>query len=491
MDVPDALVEPVEHARRQPLGLYFIVLTEIWERFSFYGMRALLVLYLTQHFRLTAASAVELYGTYVGLLYLTPVLGGAVANRVLGFRFSVIVGAILMTAGHFTMGLEGAPEQTLFLALALIATGNGFFKPSLTTLLGSLYELKDPRRDSGFTWLVVGVNVGGAFAAGVCGYLGQTFGWKYGFGAAGVGMLFGLLTFLPTRKIIPEPSIQSTSRGTRWLAALVVPAIIVAMAQFMVQRHLALGGLLIAVYAAMTILIAAFALRSPDAAVTRRLLGLVVLTCITVLFWALLEQTASSMNLLTDRYVDRSLFGLQLRSSQFLALSPLFAIVLAPVVSKLWVTLARSGRDPGVFVKIGAGFILLSVCFGLLVAGIANTSAAVAIAAFWLMLAYLAHGAGELCISPISLSALTALSPPRMVGWMVGYWFLAVSLGGFLSGWVAKFGVAPISSEMNLPTFSIFFLWIAIVAFGAGALCVASAPLLRGVFPDFAPARSP
>jgi proton-dependent oligopeptide transporter, POT family len=487
--------------RSQPTGLLIIVLTEIWERFSFYGMRALLIFYLTKHFRFDDHAALDIYATYLGLLYLTPIFGGIAANRWLGFRRAVVLGAVLMALGHFAMAFEGSAATVtggivtrdpmsirfLFGGLTLIATGNGFFKPSLAALLGSLYEPNDPRRDGGFTWLVIGVNVGAALAAAICGYLGQTFGWSYGFGSAGGGMLLGLVVFLAGRRFVPEP--LQLARPS-FIRATALVTMVLALTWVLMREHAAVGVILVACFMALTAWILLRARRDPDPGARGRLIGLVMLTMISVLFWALLDQTGSSINLLTDRYTDTRIAGLQFRSSQFLALSPLFALFIGPFLAALWTQLAKRGQDPGPLVKFAAGLSALSLCFAILAAGIHWVWPGTLLPASWVVSAYLAHAAGELCVSPIGLSAITELSPKKMVGALVGYWFLAVSLGTFLSGTLAKQGVQPGSPVVQLHGFATLFMHMALLGVLTGLLLMAISPLLRRYLPDLVRAHS-
>lgn len=489
-------------SRRQPPGLYVVVLTEVWERFSFYGMRALLVLFLIEQYHFSDRAALAVYGSYVGLLYLMPLLGGVVANRLVGFRTGVVAGGVLMGAGHIVLAMEGraaawfgagsqgSEVQFFYLGLALIVVGNGFFKPSLAALLGSLYREDDPRRDGGFTWLVLGVNIGAALAAMTCGYLGQTYGWAYGFGAAGAGMWLGLLTFVAGERFLREPYPMRRSLAARLALTVAVGAALLLATWELVQMQVATGAVLVVGFIGLTVGILWQGRRLGDS--SRAVLGLVLLTCAAVPFWAMLDQTASSINLLTSRYVETRILGISFRSSQLLALAPLFALLIGPPLASTWTFLARRRADPGSLFKFGLGLVMLALSFAFLLGGIVAASSDGQMSAGWLVVAYLAHAAGELCISPIGLSAVTASSPRTMVGLLVGYWFMAIALGGFLSGLAAQLYSSPAETPSTIWDFFGLFGWMTIIGLVIGLLLLvlSAIPVVRRKLPLIAPAWS-
>ena len=447
--------------QKQPPGLYVLFFAEMWERFSFYGMRALLVFYLTKHWLFDDRMATGLYATYGSLVYLTPVIGGLLADRILGFRKAVIFGGILLVLGHFGMAFEGEAAYVLdgevvrdqvalqffYLSLALIIVGVGFLKPNISSIVGELYEQNDARRDGGFTLFYMGINLGAMVSALVCGYLGETYGWRYGFGLAGLGMLVGLITFVRGKGLLQgagEPP-QSTLLRTRKFVGL-SPATMtyglsgagIAAAWWLMQHHDVVGGLL-GFGAAVSITgIIAFSLLRCTPFERNRMLLVLFLTAVSVLFWALFEQAGSSMSLFADRVVDRQIGGMTIAASQLQSINPAFIILLAPFFARLWMNLAGRGKEPSTSMKFALALLQVGAGFVALVIGIQQVSEQGSVALVWLILAYFLHTTGELCLSPVGLSMVTRLSVPRVVGLMMGVWFLASSgahyVGGFLAG---------------------------------------------------------
>ncbi|NJN51178.1 MAG: peptide MFS transporter [Gammaproteobacteria bacterium] len=474
----------------------------MWERFSFYGMRALLIFYLTQHFLFSDADAASIYASYGALVYLTPVIGGLVADRYLGFRRAVIVGAVLLCIGHLGMAFEGEAAiytgavggvvrdtialQVMYASIAFIIVGVGFLKPSISSIVGSLYKKDDPRRDGGFTLFYMGINVGAMTSALACGYLGQTYGWAYGFGLAGVGMLLGLVTFMRGKHLLggagEAPDLWTPSRS-RIMVAGALGAVVIAW-QLMQWREV-VGGLvmLTAVVAVGGIVIYSF-LR-----LTRierdRMLVVLLLTGVSVVFWAFFEQAGSSMNLFTERNIDREVFGITLQASQLQSLNPGFIILLAPFFSWLWVALARRGQEPSTPAKFGLGVVQVGLGFVALVQGAASASGDGMVALGWLALAYLLHTTGELCLSPVGLSMVTKLSVPRVVGLMMGVWFLSSAFSHYVAGIIAAGASVSdgsgqvVSAIDSLPIYTETFSYLGVVAVGVGCVVLMVSPFIR------------
>lgn len=466
-----------------PRGFYVIVLTEVWERFSFYGMRALLVFYMVRHFQLTESEAVGVYASYASLLYLTPIIGGYVADRILGLRTAVISGALLMTAGHFAMAFEGsggaivggklvrdaAGEAVVYLALSLIAVGNGLFKPSLSSLLGLLYDKSDSRRDAGFTLFFIGVNVGTAAAALVCGYLGEVYGWRYGFGAAGVGMLSGLAIFWLRGPA--DHRVQNLSRdvpATHRITAVVLVIAALAASWHLIQSR-QLVGLLLAAGCVVTFAVLIWA------AVTRlnadertRVFTLLSFAVVSVIYWALEDQSATSINLLTHHFVERDVLGITVHASQYLALAPLFVIALGPAVSSWWQRIDSRGRPAGTAAKFAVGMALVGLGYILLGLPALLHADSERISAWWLIVSYAFHALGTLCVVPICLAQVTLLAPAAWASVLIGVWYLSVAVGFALSGSVAQFALTAESGESTLSGYGIAF-----VAMAAASLVVA------------------
>lgn len=445
----------------QPRGFLAILLTEIWERFSFYGMRALLVFYLVRHFQLTESDAVGVYASYAGLLYLTPLIGGYVADRILGLRTAVIAGALLMTVGQFAMAFEGSGLAVVYVALSLIAVGNGLFKPSLSTLLGALYDKSDLRRDAGFTLFFMGVNVGAAAAALVCGYLGEVYGWRYGFGAAGVGMLGGLLIFWLHA---PAKGLQNLSRDVPAVHRVTTAAVVLVAltASWYLLQDRQLVGFLLAAGCVVTLAVLIWAaITRLNAEERTRVFILLSFAAVSVIYWALEDQSATSINLLTHHFVDRDVLGITVQASQYLALAPLFVIALGPAVSWWWQRIEANGRPAGTAAKFAAGMTLVGIGYVLLGVPALFHADAERISAGWLIASYAFHALGTLCVVPICLAQITLLAPAAWVSVLVGVWYLSVAVGFALSGSVAQLALSAGSGESTLGGYGIAFMAMA------------------------------
>ena len=442
--------------RHQPKGLYILFFAEMWERFSYYGMRALLVFYLTKHFLFDQQAAYGLYGAYTTLVYIMPVIGGALADRYLGQRRAVTIGAVLLVAGHGLMAVEGEPVaagedpsplilNTFYFALALIIMGVGFLKANISAIVGELYSKTDKRRDSAFTFFYVGINAGSFFGALYAGYLGETFGWKYGFGLAGIGMLLGLIVFVLGKPLLkgagesPDLKLLKAKRfaglSTEWLIYIGI-ALMTAFVWYVVRDQGTVGILL---YASMAVTYAYILGRSvitlePHA--RDRIFAALFLITVQVLFWALFEQAGSSLNIYTDEQVDRTLFGQEVPASVFQSLNAMYIIFLGPVFAAAWIWLGKRGMEPSAPQKFGLGVMQLGLGFLVLVWG-ASLGAGLTPVIF-IFLIYLLHTTGELCLSPVGLSAMTRLSTSRMVGLIMGAWFLASGAGNFAAGLIAQ-----------------------------------------------------
>lgn len=447
-----------------PRGLITCFLTEMWERFSYYGMRALLIFYLTQHFLFSDESAAGIYGAYISLVYITPVIGGIVADRYLGPAKAVVLGAILLVAGHTGMAIEGAQAtevivngavqverdpfflQIFYFSLALIIMGVGFLKANISTLVGSMYERRDPRRDGAFTLFYMGINLGSFLGAIICGFLLEYLGFSWGFGAAGVGMLFGLLVFLRGQHHfgdaalpkVPELLKQQMLPGINreLLIYLLTFAGVLVFWQLMQYRTL-VGGILGASLIIMVGVVVIYAFAKCEPHDRNRMLVCLFLMSYQIIFWSLFEQTGSSLNLMTDRNVDRMVLGFEIPAAAFQSVNAFFIITLAPLFNMMWLGLARRGWEPSTPLKFALSLIQLGLGFLFLVYGASIATDATQVALIWLILLYLLHTTGELCISPVGLSMTTKLSVPQVVGMMMGCWFLASAAGNYVSGTIA------------------------------------------------------
>jgi proton-dependent oligopeptide transporter, POT family len=488
-----------------PRALFILFFTEMWERFSFYGMKALLIFYLTRYHLFSDENGNMLIGSYAALVYAVPVIGGFIADKYLGFRKAIVFGGIMLVLGHLGMAFEGNAAtqsatgeitrdnlalQIFYFSLALIILGVGFLKANISSLVGELYEVGDKRRDSGFTLFYMGINLGSFLATIICVWLGETYGWSYGFGSAGIGMLFGLLTFIYGKNLLKgkgESSnpkfIESTTFGIKneWLIYIgsILSAIIFWQ---MVQNHDAVSWALKIAGGISFMYIVYYAITQLDGKARGQLIALTVLIVFTIVFWALFEQAYTSMNLFADRILDRTIFGKTISAGQFLSFNALFIVLLAPVFAWLWIKLGK--HNPNTAVKFSMALIFVGLGFGALVFGI-NISGAAKVAPYWLILAYLLHTCGELSLSPVGLSAVTKLSPTKIVGFMMGVWFLATASSEFIASILANIaaidtsnGVAPDLSVAKISYLKLFqYLFYTGVAFGL--LLLAISPLIK------------
>ena len=434
-----------------PRGLFVLFFAEMWERFSYYGMRALLIFYLVQHWMFSDEQASVIYGAYTALVYITPVIGGYLADRYLGQRKAVLFGAVLLTFGHFLMAFEGdggqgAAEINIFwLALAFIIVGSGFLKANISVIVGQLYPRTDARRDPAYTIFYMGINLGAALGSLIAGYLGQTYGWSYGFGAAGVGMLLGLIVFVWGKPLLmgkgesPDPArLAKPVAGIKfeWLL-YIISFLSVGVIWTLIQYQALVGGLLMvagAILVGYVLFTAVFKLPAQD---RDRILAAMFLIIGSILFWALFEQAGSSLNLYTDRQVDRVIFGWDVPSSMFQSINAIYIVLLGPVFASLWLFLAKRGLEPSTPAKFGLALVQLGLGFLVLVAGATAAGAGNLTPVIFIFLIYLLHTMGELCLSPVGLSAMNRLAPAHMASLIMGTWFFASATGNFAAGLIA------------------------------------------------------
>lgn len=517
-----AATDPGKTILGHPRGLVILFFTEMWERFSYYGMRGLLILYLTQHFLFSDERSTIMYGAYTALVYVMTIIGGTLADRYLGSRKAVTFGAILLVLGHFGMAFEGngsvqymsyngteyqltldgrggdanqivvSPQGTspisfnagasqmlvadpdavglpaviptsdyttriegeplfqniLYLSLGLIIAGVGFLKANISTIVGALYGFGDRRRDSGFTIFYMGINIGAFLSSIFCGYLGIVYGWKYGFGLAGIGMLCGLVIFLLYQDWLEgkaePPDINKLKESVlgpvnvemvcylTGIAIIGLSMLLVMNADLVDERYVGLLGIIIFVF------LIGYALTSCHGEERGRMLAGIYFILAQIPFWALFEQAGSSLNLFTDRLVDRTLFGFSVPAPVFQSLNAMFIVIFAPVLAWLWVFLHKRGMNPPAPVKFAFGVFLAGLGFLSLVAGMKVSGDTGLTAVYFIFLIYWVHTMGELMVSPVGLSAVTKLAPARAVGMTMGAWFLYSGLSNYLAGVIAR-----------------------------------------------------
>jgi POT family proton-dependent oligopeptide transporter len=412
-----------------PRGLSTLFFTEMWERFSYYGMRAFLILYMVHALGFDDKHAGSIYGTYTASAWAAAIFGGIIADRWLGQYRSVLVGGIIITMGHFTLVFH--PLPFFYAGLALIVIGTGLLKPNVSGIVGSLYDKADARRDAGFSIFYMGINLGAALGPFIAGYFAQRVDWHLGFACAGIGMSLGLIQYVVGRKHL-KPAIDRLA-AQRKVAASTVAA-----------RAAATTG-------------------STRGGFTRdewkRLAAMAVFFVFAAIFWGAYEQAGSTLNLFGDRYSSTTILGFTFPSSWFQTVQAIFVIVLAPGFAWLWTRLGR--REPSTPAKFAFGllFIGLSFVFLLPAAGHIQDTPGARVSPFWLIGCYFIQELGELCLSPVGLSVFTKLSPVKIVGMMLGVWFMADAVGSKVAGSAAGF-----MSTAPLPT---IFGWVAAVCLGA------------------------
>ncbi|NMW32518.1 peptide MFS transporter [Altererythrobacter sp. RZ02] len=426
-----------------PKGLFLLFLAEMWERFSYYGMRALLIFYLVQHWMFSDSEASVIYGAYTALVYITPVVGGYLADRYLGQRKAVVFGAVLLTFGHFFMAFEGDGGQAdpfinvFWLALALIIVGSGFLKANISVIVGQLYSRTDIRRDPAYTIFYMGINVGAATASIICGFLGQTYGWEYGFGLAGFGMLIGLVFFVLGKPLLMgkgEPKDPAKIAGGKEWGIYGAGLAMVLLCWTAIQFQ-ELVGIVLGIFGGGLVLYVLFTAVTKLAPEERdRIFAAMFLILTSIVFWALFEQAGSSLNLFTDRHVETG----GVNASMFQSINAIYIVLLAPVFAMMWQSLARKGAEPSTPMKFGLAIIQVGLGFLVLVWGAESVGVNVPTPVIFIFLIYLLHTTGELCLSPVGLSAMNRLAPAHMASLIMGTWFFASALGNFAAGLIAS-----------------------------------------------------
>lgn len=445
MNDATALAPPL----KQPKGLYLLFNVEMWERFSYYGMRAFLFLFLISNaggFGWGKERAAHLYAWYTGLVYLTPLLGGFLADRVLGTHRAVIVGSILIASGHFCLAFPSTP--TFYTGLVLIILGTGFHKSNISTMVGQLYQPGDARRDAGFTIFYMGINTGAFLGQIICGFLAKDprFGWHWGFGSAGVGMVIGTIIYvIRKRRLLGSIGDVPAARArvTSGDAPGQVPLTPVEL---------------------------------------RRILAIAILAFFNIFFWSAFEQAGTSMNLFAEERTHRTFFGWLMPAPWFQSINALTIMLCAPLFARLWVRLAARGREPSTPHKFVWALILVALGFAVMVVGARGSEGGVRVSALWLVVAYVLHTWGELCLSPVGLSMVTKLAPARLGSMMMGLWFFSFFLsdlaGGLVAGQVEKIEKGQLFHLLGGQA-DFFLIFVFVPLIGAALLWALSGTIVR------------
>lgn len=487
-----------------PVGLFYLFFAEMWERFSFYGMRALLTLYMVEVvFEALAErdfATAAVYASYGSLVYASTVIGGQISDKILGMRNSIFLGGILMAIGHFVLAIEN--DMAFFLALALIIVGNGFFKPNISTFVGTLYPEGDPKKDSGFTIFYMGINIGGWIAPLLCGWLAYAYGWHYGFGLAGIGMLTGLIVFwsgirknvfgdrgLPPNEEVMNKKVWGIKQGVLIPVLTVLAAPVIA---YLLSAYKSLGtegtflgdqnivniifkGIAIAIllYLANIMIKATLEER-------KKLFVAVLITFFMTIFWGFHELSGSVITLFAARNVDLTLMS----AAQTNSLNSMFIIILAIPISMMWTYLSKRKLNPRTPYKFGMGLLFAGISFYVLAISASSADANGLVPFAYLLLMYFLLSIGELFMSPVGLSKITDLSPKRIVAFMMGVWFLSSSFAFQVVGFIGK-QLAIESTDKNVGGFETLTVYtdgfelIAKYAVVAGILVLVASPLIK------------
>lgn len=423
-----------------PKVLPFLFLTEMWERFGFYVAQGLLVLYMSQYYGFSDDMSYSISGIFAGLVYISPFLGGFLADRLLGFKTAIIWGGLFLIAGYTLLALSKT-ALLFYPALATIIVGNGLLKPNISSLLGTQYAANDPRRDSGFTIFYIGINIGAALS-GFSGYVRNAYGWEATFTLAAVGMLIGLITFLFGSKFILNTQklkhIKFKLRGMLFVYCMLA----VMGISFLLKINTLANWLLPSAGVVLLVFLIVLTLQQ-EAEYRKRMIVLNMLILSSIVFWMLFLQLFNSANLYVERLVDKKLFGFQLTTTIFYASEGIFIILLGPLFAWIWEMLAKKNKNPSPVTKFVFGIFFAGL--GFLILGISTLfpDSAGLINPLWIFSSYLIITIGELFLSPIGLSAVTMLAPPNLIGMMMGVWFVATGFGGIFAGWIAKLSSVP------------------------------------------------
>lgn len=470
-----------------PRGLFVLFYAEMWERFSYYGMRALLILYLTKFWLFSDGSANLIYGAYTSLVYITPVLGGYLADRWLGQRKAVLFGGIVLAVGHLFMAYEGLQGVTdpatkqgdpainvFWLALALIIVGSGFLKGNVSVIVGQLYKMTDTRRDPAYTIFYMGMNTGAALGTILVGYLGETIGWSYGFGLAGIGMVLGLIIFVAGKPALrgrgePPKPLAKNSEMVLYGVGIAAVAVIWFLIQYVnvIQTLLVISGIGMLLYT----LYEAFKL--PKEA-RERIFAILFLIALNPVFWGLFEQAGGSLSLYTEKFVDRG----GVPTSLFQSINPIYIVLFAPLFAGLWTVLGKRGLEPSAPAKFALALAQVGLGFLVFVWGAGTGDPAVLTSVLFVFLIYALHTTGELCLSPVGLSAMTRLSPLHLGSFIMGSWFYMTAVGNFVAGKIGE-ATGGESGAMNKALTLSIYSRIGWITLGIAVLVLVLSPIVK------------
>ncbi len=460
-----------------PRGLGLLFVAEMWERFSYYGMRALLVLYLVNAVGWKDADAYRLYGTYTGMVWLTPMIGGFIADRYLGTHRSLLIGGAIIALGHFVLALPGM--SAFYAGLILVVLGTGLFKPNASTMVGQLYQAGDPRRDAGFTIFYMGINLGGTLGPIICGNLRRDVGWHAGFAAAGVGMTLGLIMYaFAKRKYLGDignaPSAQREAVTAESAANAIKPmhGVIGAVIGGALGWFTGSGDWAATLTGVITGASMAMAILSSHGAERTRVIALCLIVAFVTVFWVAYEQAGSSMNIFADRHTDLMAFGSRHTPEWFQTIQPGSLLILAPIMAGVWQFLAARGKEPSTALKVALGLIVIGLGFLCMVSAGRAVDGGAKVSGYFLVITYVLSEVGELMVSPVGLSYVTKVAPARLGALMMGVFFLSNSAANKIAGMLAEVS-ATMTSQAS------FYMIPVVTSIGAGLLLILLVPVLK------------
>jgi POT family proton-dependent oligopeptide transporter len=476
---------PITLPDEQPKGLYLLFFTELWERFGFYTLQTIIILYMTKSLLMSDSNANTLYAAFNSLLYLTPTIGGYLADRYLGFQRAIVLGGVLFLVGYIVMALPG--DNTFFLGLSLLICANGFFKPNVSSIVGELYEHNDPRRDGGFTLFYMGINIGSLIPPLIAGSIVAYYGWHAGFLLAAGGMAIGQIIFLFGKHQLqgkgsrPNEKHADKNPGYFFYGILAV-GIAVAIALFNLAFQFPQQTSYVIEAAAVIILtVTLFFLAKEPPLEQKRMLACLILIIISIGFWALYNQTFSSLMLFADRNMHKSILGIPLDAEGTQFFNPFFIIVLSPLLSRLWIKLDHTGFNPSIQMKFSLGILFMSAGFLLLAFASEFFGSNGITSAWWLVASYFLQTIGELLLSPIGLAMITVLCPKHLVGMMMGVWFFSQAVAFSIGGMLANIAAVPanLAATASLGIYTHAFLIYGLISLIIAIISFALMPYLK------------
>lgn len=476
-------------SNHQPKGLYILFFTEMWERFGYYTVQAVIILFLTQHLAYSDYRANTLVAAYSALLYITPALGGYLADKYFGFYRAVIIGGVLLLLGYLMMVVHN--HRFVYLGMCVLICGNGFLKPNISSMVGSLYQKNDPRREGGFTLFYMGINLGSLFPPLITGTVVALYGWHMGFSMAAIGMSIALFVFVILGRNIesvgkmPEHSLLREGKKRlrkRFYAYLIVGLVLFVALFYQALWHAHFTELLVILATVLIVLAVSYFMLKETVKKRNRMLASLLLILLSIIFWALYSLTFSMLMLFAARNMIKHIAGFPITPEATQFFNPLYIVLLSPILNMLWFRLSKNKCNPSIPLKFALGILLMCLGFVVLFYGTLGCFADQGmVSAWWLVLSYFLQTCGELLLSPIGLSMITVLTPPNMVGMMMGVWFLASACAFAISGSLANLADVPKHTDAihSLPIYHHAFGLLSLLSLGLVVISFALVPLLK------------